>query len=759
LRTRLAIVLALALCVGPVPGRAAETFTDADVYANVSADEVVLGNGLVERRWTLDAFSTQAIIDKRDGRSFGAHPDFSILLDGASVTSDRFSAAAVDVATLDRGGLGVTFTLTLAGLVTVERVVEAYPGVAGFSSRMTVSSPLPLVFSGYTLDEIAAGSEYAATVHAFRAGADWREEGWKPFAIGDPHLGDWRVEATAAAGQPLEAPGEWLSLTGPSGARVFMVMERRDYASSRMSFGGGTGSALVDLSRDIIYIGPFEESAHIENPTPLPARHRVIVPGRPLDLERVFTGLGSDGDDEPWQFSSYLAGHRLTPYPKAVTFNTNQVDENAISTGAKDDVDFERFQSLAAAAREMGVDTFIFDDGWQAASGDWCPDSADCPEPRWDGSPDSPHRPRFPDARFEAVRAVLAGQPGTADDMRLGLWMNPMEFHPDSDAFGTSPEWSCIPTGLATAIANKAQPDDGSNEAGIGVWNPEALGTHPETNEPMKLIDYMESRIVRMIEEYGATYFKFDFLVWIDCVGLEPVDMYGYRDSFVAMMDRLQAAHPEVTYEIDETNDYRLFPFESVARGPSWFQNGTPEASQLLHNIWNLAPYVPGYSLGQHAIGNGAELASLGVDRLMAVALGSHITFWSEIDAELSAAQRAQVKRWTDFYKANRDVLATFTYPLLDDPASGGWTALQPWNPETGEGFLLAYRQSAPEQTRTIALRGVRGEGSFALTLIDPATGAASSLGTATADALRAGIEVTIPDANGYAIIRLAPVA
>ena len=201
MRTRLAIVLALALCLGPVPGRAAETFTDADVYANVSADEVVLGNALVERRWTLDAFSTQAIVDKRDGRSFGAHPDFSILLDGASITSDRFSTAAVDVAALDRGGLGVTFTLTLAGLVTVERVVEAYPGVAGFSSRMTVSSPLPLVFSGYTLDEVAAGPEYAATVHAFRAGADWREEGWKPFAIGDPHLGDWRVEATAATGR------------------------------------------------------------------------------------------------------------------------------------------------------------------------------------------------------------------------------------------------------------------------------------------------------------------------------------------------------------------------------------------------------------------------------------------------------------------------------------------------------------------------------------------------------------------------------
>src|SRR5918996_3623198 len=113
------------------------------------------------------------------------------------------------------------------------------------------------------------------------------------------------------------------------------------------------------------------------------------------------------------------------------------------------------------------------------------------------------------------------------------------------------------------------------------------------------------------------------------------------------MLDRLQSAHPEVTYSIDETNDYRMFPFESVARGPSWFQNGSPESSQLLHNIWNLAPYVPGFSLGQHALGNSKEITEHGIDYLMAVALGSHITFWTDIEKSLTAAQRAEVKKWT----------------------------------------------------------------------------------------------------------------
>ena len=156
-------------------------------------------------------------------------------------------------------------------------------------------------------------------------------------------------------------------------------------------------------------------------------------------------------------------------------------------------------------------------------------------------------------------------------------------------------------------------------------------------------------------------------------------------------------------------------------------------------------------------LGNRSEIASHGIDYQMAVALGSHITFWTDIDTALTSAQRAEVKRWTDFYKANRADIATFTYPLLGDPVANAWAALQPWNPDTGRGFLLAYRQGAVNATQTIALRGVRGSGAFALTLVDPATGVSTSLGTVAASALRAGLDVTVDHPYGYALIRIEP--
>lgn len=741
---------------GSVPARA-DHAQSGDVSFHLSGDAIVLGNSVVERRWRRDVLATTLLRDKRTGLQpigpQGEHPDFSLVLDGARVSSDAMPITGIEVTPLPRFGLRVTFSLLAPGVAGVTRTVEAYPGVAGFASRTTVNPLTPVALSGYTLDEVVAGPGVAPTIHAFRAGADWRfDAGWDPLAAGDPHKGDWRVETSRAPGVALEGPGEWLSLASPDDRRLFMVMERRDYASSRMAYDGRVASAVVDLSRDVVYWGPIEEDVHTENPGPGPARHRSLAAGRPIALEPVFTGFGTDRDDEPWQFSRYLARHRLTPYPKAITFNTNNVDANRISTGAKDDVDYAKFLSLLGAAREMGVETFIFDDGWQAASGDWCPDSPGCLEPR---APRFP--PRFPDATFEAVRRQLAGDPGTtSDDVALGLWFTPMEFHPRSAAYQRSPSWACAPVGHATAALNLAQPNSSSNEAGIGVWNPEALGIHPDTLEPMRLVDYIEGRIRRAIETYGARYFKFDFLVWIDCAGADPADMYAYHDSFVAMVDRLQAAHPEVTFQVDETNDYRMFPFESVARGPSWFQNGSPESHRLLHNLWNLAPYVPGFSIGQGALGNGTDRAARGVDYLMAVALGSHITFWTEIDAKLTPGERAQVKRWTDFYKANRGSLATFTYPLVADPIDQGWTALQPWDPEAGRGFLLAYRQNAGNPTQRIALRGIPAGQGFTLTALDPATGASTLLpGTYTSASLRTGIDVTIPQTYGYAIIRI----
>jgi Melibiase/Bacterial Ig-like domain (group 1) len=736
MRRLLVALMTVAAVTGVLPHASAAdpvaetgTFTSGSVYARVEGDHVVLGNGLVERRWARGSFGTTELTDKRGGSKTWSrdHADFELMIGAARVPSTLFAAPSVSVTDIG-GGLRLTIQLTSPAL-NATRIVEAYDGIAGFRTQTILRPTGPLILRGASFEEAAVGSDVAATITALRAGADWRDPSYTgpPLAIGDPHAGTWRDSRSGGRGEDIAGPAQWISVADDARS-LFMVMERNDWPSSRASYTTGLASLDADYSRDVIIFGPLEENGHLENPGDGPARHRAVGPGATLALPAAFTGFGYGDGDEPWQFYKYLTERRLTPYDKDVTFNSNGTDSNVISTGAKDDMNYERVLETAPIAKRLGIDTFILDDGWQAISGDWYPDCAEHPEPRWDGDPASKFRPRFPDCTFEAVREAIA-------PMKLGLWMNPMQFHPDSETYAAHPEWVCAPVGHGTALVNMADKDSSSNEAGIGTWGPDA-------------IPHIESRIRVAIEQWHVEYFKFDFLVWLDCAG--QGDLYDYQERFVAMLDRLQADHPDVTFQIDETNDYRMFPYLSVSRGPSWFQNGTPEPSHLLHNLWNLSPYVPTWSLGQHFLGGGS-FRRHSVDTLMAAALPSHLTYFSDLKA-LPDDVVARARVWLDFYRAHRDLLAGMTYPLLDDPIANGWTALQSWNPELGQGALYAFRQASSDATRSIALRNVPRGRTF--NLLEAPTGQA--VATVTSAQLINGIDVTLP-AGGARVLLVVP--
>lgn len=731
--------LALAL-LATAPARAAERVVRAgSVYARIGPERIVLGNGWVQRTWERRSFRTVSLLDRRgrDRLWSAGQRDFTLRVGGVDLGSDLFGVTAVDVARLARGGLRVTMHLSAAGAgvpggLTVTRVAEAYPRVAGFRTQTTLASTAPLVLDAATLDEAAVGARVSPTIHAFRGGSDWREPGYEgpPIHVGDAHGGTWRDTHAAGAGRALAGPAQWLSAA--DGRRsLFMVMESNDFPSSRAAYDGLVARLRLDYQRDVLLVGPLEESIHIENPGSGPGRGRTVQPGIPFVLDAAFTGFGDGDGDEPWQFYRYLTGHRLAPYPKAITFNSNGTDDDRISTGAKDDMDLATIREVAPIARRLGIETFILDDGWQARSGDWQPDSPQYPEPRYDGQPGSKFAPRFPDAEFRAVRRAIA-------PMRLGLWMSPMHFHPSSTAYKRHPEWVCSPVGDALVAYNSTDPYSGSNEAGIAEWGPRA-------------IPYIESRIRDGIEHWGVRYWKFDFLAWLDCAG--QGDLHDFRDAFVAMLDRLRGDFPRVTFQIDETNDYRLFPFESISRGPTWFQNGAPPPERLLHNLWNLSPFVPGFALGQHVLG-GRDYDSYPVATIMAAALPSHITFFNDLRSFPERVIRGAIP-WLRFYKRHRALLAQMTYPLLEDPLKKRWTALQAWDPAAGRGALLAFRQDSNAPSRRIALRNVPPHRRFDL-FVGPTDRYVS---TVTSARLSRGLLVRLPAKRLARVLLILPAA
>jgi hypothetical protein len=690
---RAAVLGALACALAHAAAAAAAT--DPPAYARVTATEVVLGNQLVERRWSRAPFETTALVDKRARTWSRDEPDFTLELAGVPVASDAFHTGAVTVTKLAGGGVRVSMELSGVPGLTVTRSAEVQPGVAGFRMQTVLHPSAPLTLAGAALDQAAVGSA-TASAEAFHAGSDWR----------DPSKEDFR---TSQSGGKVDAPGEWLTVH--DGDRdLFMVSERNDLPSSRLLYDGNVASARVDYTRDVISLGPLEEDAHAENPFGAAGRQRVLAPGRDLALDPVFTGFGDHAGDDAWQFHRYLG----SAYPHAVVFNSDGTDSNRISTGSKDDMDYATVQQDAPIARKLGIETFVLDDGWAAVDGDWQPDPA-----------------RYPDQTFDAVRRAIA-------PMRLGLWMSPTEFNPRAKAYRDHPDWACTPTGQATAAYNLADPNDGSNEAGVGAWSPAAF-------------PHVESRIRDAIDHWGVTYFKFDFMIWLDCAG--QGDMHDYQDAFVAMIDRVRRDHPEVTFQIDDTNDYRLFPFASIARGPVWFQNGRPDPDRLLHNLWVLSPYVPGFAVGQHMLG-GDTLKRFPVSTLMAAALPSHMTYIDDLRS-LPPDVVDEAARWIAFYKDHRDAFGGVLYPLLDDPLKDGWTALQSWDPDAGRGALLAFRQGAGDSTRRIALENVPPGRRF--DMFEAPTGAYA--GTVSSAELTSGIDVTVPAANGAKVLLVEPVS
>src|SRR4051812_14880457 len=200
-RVLAAFVLLLAL---PAAARA-ETYRDGSVYASVTPAEVVLGNSVAERRWSRAGLVTTALVDKRGrGATWSAgRRDFALDLAGRTdLGSEPFTGPAVKVTSLARGGLRVAMELASPlPALTATRIAEAYPGVAGFRTQTILHPAAGLALSGATLDEAAVPGA-APTLHAFRAGADWREPDWSgpPLVLGDGHGGDWRDTRSAPAG-------------------------------------------------------------------------------------------------------------------------------------------------------------------------------------------------------------------------------------------------------------------------------------------------------------------------------------------------------------------------------------------------------------------------------------------------------------------------------------------------------------------------------------------------------------------------------
>jgi hypothetical protein len=699
------------------------------VTARVSATGAVLRNARVARTWQITpegAVTTASLTGAGEDWARPA-PDFSMTLDGAPTSSASvWRLADVTVQPPDplpgrpRSGLGagLRFRYVIpdpaAPLLELVRTVALRPGTAVFQTTSILVSHGPAArVSAYSLDELtAADPGLPAEVHAYHGGSDWRD--------------DYRAVTTERAA--FDDEGEVVRFGADTG--YFLVSQRRGGVMSRVGRdASGRSWVGVDWARDAFDFGPLRTDPpdynRLDNPAyPVPVRSRVLPALGSLDLGTSYLGVYTGGAQEAAaEFAGGFVDTAAPAYPRSISLNSFHPWSHG--PGLSD----PNLRAQVDAAAGLGVETFMIDDQWQGGpggeSGDW----------QWDAE-------RFPDSDGDGVPDFVTYL--KSKGLQLGLWMSPLEFHTSSATYAQHPDWACAPVGHVTAQV----PDD----AGLGVWD--------ATNRGFQ--DYIVGVVDRLVRTLGVREFKFDFMTWVDCASTDPPGVHDYADyeqAFVDIVRRMQERHPHVTFELDETNDQRSWPFESVALGPSWFDNGhlhgSTATAKLLHDVWTAAPWVPTWSLGVGTF-DGTLRAPYdgvaGVDFLAPLALLTHVTTWTDLTT-LSAGQQEEAAWWFRWYRSHRDEMGRVVYELTDDdPLSGdSWAAWQPWN-GTG-GFVFAFRQAgAVSDVVTLQLHGVRAGVDYAV--VDVRTG--DTVTVADGGALAAGLRLSLPPAAA-AVLSVVP--
>jgi len=700
------------------PASAATLHAAADPVATVSGARVTLADGLVARTWRIVAGPLGGLVtDGFDDVPHHTHwadpagtPDFRVTLDGVAVTSAQgWSSVHVDTNS-GPGVASVTFTLTtlptstLPAGIAVTRTYTLHSGspTIAVTASLHDGTPLPLRIGAWTLDEITATTPSAsAEVDAYRGGSDFTTS----------------FHSAATERGTFDAEGE-VFRADAGGAGWFIVAGRRGGVMSRVGAAqSGTTwrtYAGVDPARDLLDLGPItapgSDDNRVSNPAyPVPVRQRTVLPLGDLDLGTAYTGVYRGGTQEA---AAALAAEMLRSGAQALT---RSIDLNTFhpwghGTGLSD----ANLRPQAALAKQLGIETFMLDDQWQGSSaGDWTWDTARFPL-------DAQGVPQFVDYLHSL-------------GLNLGLWMSPMEFNPGSATYAAHPDWACTPTGDASAHIQ--------DDSGLGVW---------DASNPA-LLAHMTAVIDHAIAAWGVTEFKFDFLTWLDCL---PHDYLDYEDSFVAWVHALQRSHPSVAFEIDETNDQRTWPFESLSLGTSWFDNDhtTTPVQKQLHDVWSATPWIPSSSLGV-GLYDGTLKPPYTPAFLMPLALLTHLTFWTDL-TKIPDADAAETAWWLAWYAQHRADLSGVVFNLTpsSDPLDGSaWAAFQPWNGDHGD--LFAFRQGGSDPTLTVSLHGVDPQRLYSLT--DVRTG--TPLGQFSGAQLSAGLTLTLDALWSAQVISVEP--
>jgi len=344
------------------------------------------------------------------------------------------------------------------------------------------------------------------------------------------------------------------------------------------------------------------------------------------------------------------------------------------------DFDADKIISIAQAAKELGIELMVLDDGWfghrdndKSSLGDW----------------------------FVYEKKLPKGLKDLAEQiqrlgMKFGLWFEPEMVSPDSELYRAHPDW-CI------HVPNRTR-SEGRNQLVLDFTRQEVC-----------------DEVIRMVSDILSSapisYVKWDFnrhLTEIGSAALPPERQRETAHRYVLgvykVMDALTSAFPDVLFESCSGGGGRFDPGMLYYMPQTWTSDNT-DAIERLKIQYGTSLVYPASSMGAHV----SAVPNHQVNRVTPLATRGNAAmsgnFGYELDlTKLSPEEKETVKKQVALYKELRNLIQFGEMYRLKNPFEGNEAAWMFVSEDQEEAFVAYFKVLAQPNTvsKRIRLKGLR---------------------------------------------------
>ncbi len=392
-----------------------------------------------------------------------------------------------------------------------------------------------------------------------------------------------------------------------------------------------------------------------------------------------YSGEGVDGiTDRHYRWLRSRPTHPSNVRPRPLTLN--------VWEAVYFNHNLEKLEQLAEVAQEIGVERFVLDDGWFGSRRDDHSGLGD-----WVVSKDV-----WPNGLKPLIDVVKSR------GMEFGLWFEGEMVNPDSDLYRAHPEW-------ILHVGDRVPPE--------GRFQQVLDLTHQGA------YDHVFGQVDAILSEYDIAYIKWDHnRTLTEAAHLGQAAVREQTKAIYRLFDQLKANHPGLEIESCSSGGGRI-DLGMVEHADRFWTSDCNDAleRQYIQRYTQFA--IPPEMLGSHIGPTHSHTThrthSLSF-RAISALFGHAGLEWDV--TETTPEERAALKSWASYYKANRSLLHTGKMIRVEQPDDSSFVHGVVSQDKSKAIFAYVTLRAIPGMTPTaLRLEGLDPKANYRIKMVQPA--------------------------------------